>query len=61
MTSRLFWLLLLLIATSSGCLQTRHVEASSVTTCGDCAAHDATYRERRWCGFWPFLPSRVQP
>lgn len=48
---------------SLGCMQTRHVEASSITNCTPegSTSHDATYAERRWCGFWLGQPKRVQP
>lgn len=56
---------LLLALLAGGCMQTRHVETRSVSTCcvggTPSAAHDATYSERSWCGFWPFQPARVQP
>jgi len=47
-----------------GCLQTRHVKATSVSTCdgvSGASCREATCSERRWCGFWPCLPSRVEP
>ncbi|MBL8795930.1 MAG: hypothetical protein JNM56_18660 [Planctomycetia bacterium] len=45
-----------------GCMQTRHAELSSVTSCspaGSC--NDATYAERRWWGFWLAQPDGVRP
>jgi hypothetical protein len=58
-------LLLLAMAALAGCMQTRHVEVSSVSTCsaGPCpsASHEGTYSERRWCGLWPCQPARIQP
>jgi hypothetical protein len=60
MTARL--LLFMLLMTVTGCLRTRHIDVSSVTTC-DCygANHDAVYNERNWCGFWLGHPARFQP
>jgi hypothetical protein len=66
MMSRCLSLLLgFLLLGSAGCMQTRYVETSSTTTCGvgcyPSACRDSTYSERRWCGFWPGQPARVQP
>jgi hypothetical protein len=48
-----------------GCMQTRCVETNSVSSCsaGECpsAANHSTYKERKWCGLWPFQPAAVQP
>lgn len=55
--------LLILVA---GCMQTRHVETSSVTnmsggSCGSGAGHDGTFSERKWCGPWFTQPAKAQP
>jgi hypothetical protein len=60
-----FPLLILLATAVAGCMQTRHVETTSVTSWnpGPCpsAYHDSTYSERRWCGLWAGQPARIQP
>jgi hypothetical protein len=63
MKHRYLLLLLALIAqAAAGCLQTRHVEASSVTTCDSCSScSEATYNERCWWGPWLGKPSRAEP
>lgn len=66
MQRRHLYLLLILVAPAlPGCMQTRHIEVTSVTNCGfgECAgiSHDSTYSERTWCGFWAGQPARVQP
>jgi hypothetical protein len=61
----LFLLVVILATCLDGCMQTRHVETSNVTTCtgGDCpsATRESTYNERSWCGFWTGQPAKVQP
>jgi len=56
-------LFLLLSLNSLGCMQTRHIEASSVSSCSPelGACQDATYAERRWWGFWLAQPDGVRP
>lgn len=61
------WAICVVLATaagSGGCMQTRHVDASSTvcSTPGPCpnVTHDSTYDEQRWCGFWPFQMLRCR-
>ena len=50
-----------------GCMSTRHVEQSSVTSTGidpnGClsACYQATHDERQWHGPWFVQPDRAQP
>lgn len=55
----------LIILGVTGCMQTRHVETTSHTSCsagcGSEVTHDGTWSERRWCGFWTAQPSKIEP